>query len=129
VFSFVGVGGNWDISNTDYVFTDYHPFEIEGGYRSFKKTMTFSDNETFKIICNHDWAQGEFNFSHIDFFDPSGENEKLNANFEPESEYQNIKVLEGGTYEVTIKFALSEDIDMDEIFSPISVKFTSASSN
>ena len=54
---------------------------------------------------------------------------KLNANFEPESEYQNIKVLEGGTYEVTIKFALSEDIDMDEIFSPISVKFTSASSN
>ena len=129
VFSFVGVGGNWDISNTDYVFTEYHPFEMEGGYRSFKKTMTFSDNETFKIICNHDWAQGEFNFSHIDFFDPSGENEKLNANFQPESEYQNIKVLEGGTYEVTIKFALSEDIDMDEIFSPISVKFTLASSN
>ena len=129
VFSFVGIGGNWDISNTDYVFTEYHPFEIEGGYRSFKKTMTFSDNETFKIICNHDWAQGEFNFSHIDFFDPSGENEKLNANFEPESEYQNIKVLEGGTYEVTIKFALSEDIDMDEIFSPVSVKFTSTSSN
>lgn len=103
LFSFVGLNGNWDEKNEDHVFTDfqinnnmeYGPFPFV-----FKYKYNFQNGEAFKVILNHDWAQGSYGYERYFFGD------KPDDNIHPEGEYNNIQIVQGKAYDIAITFAL-----------------------
>jgi hypothetical protein len=108
VFSFVGIMNNWDEKNTDYEFetatTEY--IGLNESFLIFTYDITFKENDSFKVVINHDWAKGEFSYNQLST-EPEEHGGKIDETpyysyFESEGEYHNIKVLHAGTYRVKL---------------------------
>ena len=110
VFSFVGSMNDWVEANTDYEFVNainntYDGYEISPVV--FTYDITFNEGDSFKIMINHSWSDGEFSFNQANF-DPDTQDgmpideSNISSYFESEGQYFNIKVLHAGTYRVTL---------------------------
>ena len=106
VFSFVGLNDNWDQYNEDHVFTSLvvndKAFRDEDKL-TFVYKYRFSDEEAFKVILNHDWAQGSYGYERLEMGD------KPDENLQSQGEYQNIQVVRAKAYDVTISFGIGDD--------------------
>lgn len=108
VFSFVGTMNNWDEKNTDYEFETAITEDIglNESFLIFTYDITFNENDSFKVVINHDWAKGEFSYNQLST-EPEEHGGKIDETpyysyFESEGEYHNIKVLHAGTYRVKL---------------------------
>ena len=108
VFSFVGTMNNWDEKNTDYEFETATTEDIglNESFLIFTYDITFNENDSFKVVINHDWSKGEFSYNQLST-EPEEHGGKIDETpyysyFESEGEYHNIKVLHAGTYRVKL---------------------------
>lgn len=121
VFSFVGLGDNWDQYNEEHVFIDFVINEKaiqDENKLSFVYKYRFNNEESFKVILNHDWAQGSYGYEQLEMGD------KPDENLRSQGEYQNIQVVEGKAYNVIITFALGDGGTLNGFVHLIKIQLT-----
>ena len=125
VLSFVGSMNGWNVENKDYEFDAI----AEDNIIKFTYDITLNENDTFKVVFNHDWAVGEYNYNNINFDNSDPHTGKpiddvnYHLYFESESEYNNIKALKTAKFRVTLTLQMNFSGYEYETVSPEYIKF------
>ncbi len=107
VISYVGTQNNADVTNTEFDFSEFKLVEDDNELKfSLEREIEFVDYDTFKLVVNRDYNNGEYNYNNLVLHDETGKTLPFYDNFECEKVYRAITVKSAATYTLTATFTL-----------------------